>query len=888
VDFYAAKIISLINGFPINEAKHYYEHVRTEMDHRIHQLRLSVADNILPKRDPPVILNLSRTLLDYYSLYGNLSLLDESVSLLRAVLAEDGIRQNHPIHEDTLDVLGEALSTRYEHTTDINDAIEAISLHRESLDLRKAYGLPLYPSLHGLGVSIYVKEYGDIPHPSFPMQKFELASEHLKQALACLPQSDHRRPKTLSYLQRVFREMGRPDNSYLASYRVAYEALVLTPTDHPYHLLAVLAGARVLSIPWGTCKGTLIRYEGASYDESVQAVAYVSDLMAHIHHPHYGSSLSRLVTWVSNAPETLSFDDVLSQARRAFDICPKRSIPAYNVSIALIAALGDAYLVTGNLSYVDEQILVARTAIVESRRPGRSLFRPLIYNLAQGLYNRYKYSGLVEDLEESVSLLDECVKPIIGSPRRGDCEMLYMHFAGTLRIARFEHFGDLSDLEIALELGRRCIPAVPDNNPEVYISVVALALELRFRHTRDITDLREAIDLLRSRLPRLALYSVVFRLDIVNSLSRCLCLLASVLEQPDYAREALALRKDAFQYIPSNQPRLGEYIRGFAHEHACLWELLQDRDHLSECMRHFSEGASNTSIPPHSRLACAIEWSRACTDADPEVRSDAFRCAVTLLPQVILFGDLRARLAALKQAPGVARDAAIHELARSRTDLAVELLEQGRAVFWNRALSSRQREDSLPQEISGRLADIWRNIEFEASKDDRSLTRRKQLIQEYEALLEEARSTPGFEHLLRTRSLRELSAVARGGPVVVLLANEMCAIALIIQAGETPYHLILPEVNSRVLENLSDALHISLDSERRSRFPQGPQRKFRKRRAQRLHQGKSKRLSCTKVLEVLWTNIVHPVLKRIGLKVQQLTICVDLRGLIKPRTGRST
>jgi hypothetical protein len=880
VDSYGAAIVSSINSFAIDEAKHYYDCKRTELDRYTAELRDRISDESTRQREPGVSLALGKSLLECYCLFGDLHVLDESIAILEDLLANFIGCDKHPEYEDALDILGEARCARFEHATQNRDIAESISLHQRSLDLRRIHGLPLYPSLHGLAVSTFVKTYGDrdILRPSFlveHLESFEEASRLLTESLDGLLPCDPRRTKTLCYLQRVHREIGRRSNVDWPSYRAARDALILAPPGHPHHLLAVLAGARALSIPWGTCKGTLPRYQGTSYNECVQAVSYVSNLMAHIGHPHYGSSLSRLITWLSNSPDTHDFVDVLLQARRAYDVCPKQSIPIYNVSIALVAALGDAYLVTGDVGYVDEQIAVARTAVGESRRSGQYLFRPLVYNLAQGLYNRFKSGGLVDDLEESLSLLDQCLEPIIGSPRRG--EMLYMHLAGTLRIVRYELSRDLTDLDIALELGRRCIPAVSESNPEVYISILALALELRYSHTRNIEHLQEAIELLRSRLPHLALYTVVFRLDILNSLSRCLCLLASAIQRPDFALEALTLREQAFQHIASNQPRLSEYIRGFAHEHACLWTLLKDRKHLSSCIRYFSEGASNLSIPPHSRLACAIEWSGACVDAGPEVRSEAFRCAVTLLPQVILFGDLHARLAALRQAPSIARDAAIHELARSRTDLAVELLEQGRAVFWNRALSSRQREDKLPSNVGGRLAEILRTIELEAKNEDSLLTRRKHLMQEYECLLEEARSTPGFEHLLRNRSLQELSAVARGGPVVVLLANDDSAIALIIRANKMPTQLVLPGVDSKILEDLSDALHISLDDERRSRLRYRNEHiKFRRRRTERLRKDKHGILPYQRVLELLWTMVVYPVIDSMGLKVTVSYIRVDI------------
>ncbi|EIN11247.1 hypothetical protein PUNSTDRAFT_42565 [Punctularia strigosozonata HHB-11173 SS5] len=868
VDAYAAEIVSLINGFNIDEAKHHLSRLRSDLDDRITQYRSTYIAEATDPVGYGVRLSFGKVLLERYLLFGDLPLLEESIVALRGLLASDVVRDHHPLIEDSLDALGDALSARYEHTTELDNALEAITHHQRSLDLRKANNLALYPALHGLGAAIHIRNYGDIPRPSFPLEEFRRAADLLNEALATLSPSDPRRLRTFSYLQRVYRDMSRRSSSYTLSYRAARDALVITSTEHPYHLLAVLAGARVLSIPWGNSTGTLPLYEGTPYRDCAKAVGYVSDLMAHINHPHYGSSLSRHVMWLSNIANADEFDGILSQARRAFEVCPKRSIPILNVSVGLIGALGDAYAASGQSEYVDEQIAVARVAVASQSRPGRRPFRPLLYNLASGLYNRYKSGGRADDLKEAVSIALDCVSPIAEAPNPG--ELLYMVLAGSLLIARYSLTQDIADVDAALDIGRRCIPVVPENNPEIYISVIAMALELRFKRVGNLDDLQEAIKLLRPLLHRLSLYQVRFTLDLLASLSRCLCLLARAVRGPEHAREALSFRQQARELIQSNDLRTSEYIRGCAQEHACLWMLVGDTRHLSESVRFFSEGAMNARFPLHSRFACAVEWSNACRDADPQIRSEALQCAVTLLPQAILFGNLRERLEALKQAPGIARDAAIHELSRSRTDVAVELLEQGRAVFWNRALNSRRRGQNLPNDVERRLTEIMRTIDLEAADDGQLLTRRKNLHVELEALLKEARSTPGYEHLLRTRPWRELSTVARDGPIVVLLANETCAVALIIQDAKPPRYITLPGIDACVLEDLNIDMHETLDNERRKRFNNGSSKRYQKMpppTALKSRRGDSGLLSWKDILERLWDLVVCPIFETMELKV---------------------
>ena len=75
-----------------------------------------------------------------------------------------------------------------------------------------------------------------------------------------------------------------------------------------------------------------------------------------------------------------------------------------------------------------------------------------------------------------------------------------------------------------------------------------------------------------------------------------------------------------------------------------------------------------------------------------------------LLPRVAYFGlDIGSRLRALADADKLAVNGAAHALILEQPQLAIELLEQGRAVFWSQHLRLRTAFDALPSQLHQEL-----------------------------------------------------------------------------------------------------------------------------------------------------------------------------------------
>lgn len=240
-----------------------------------------------------------------------------------------------------------------------------------------------------------------------------------------------------------------------------------------------------------------------------------------------------------------------------------------------------------------------------------------------------------------------------------------------------------------------------------------------------------------------------------------------------------------------------------------------------------------------------------------------YRLMISLLPRAAYFGpSAQARLEILYQARKLAICAASYALQLSQPEVAVELLEEGRAVFWSHYMRLRTSFDDLPLELARTFKVTSRKLEEKltsGSKEDQMAEHRR-LGEQWEILLSKARSIPGFERFLLPNTFNSLSHAARKGPVVLLLAGEaLCQAIVIEQPSSTANQVSLPGVTLRRLEDLKRSLERSNCCARAL-----GSRALKRRDAPLRASGPSD------VYAELWKNVMWPVIESLSLKVSVL------------------
>jgi hypothetical protein len=137
----------------------------------------------------------------------------------------------------------------------------------------------------------------------------------------------------------------------------------------------------------------------------------------------------------------------------------------------------------------------------------------------------------------------------------------------------------------------------------------------------------------------------------------------------------------------------------------------------------------------------------------------------------------------------------------------VELVEQGRAVFWTQLAHFRTPLDdiSVSSDIGKALAAEFKQISLrlhiilEVSSEDRSALAR-QLTTQRDDVISRIRALPNFSRFLLPPLFSDLRSAAEDGPIIIVNASKYSCDALIVARSQDPIHLPLDITQAEVSE----------------------------------------------------------------------------------------
>jgi tetratricopeptide (TPR) repeat protein len=277
--------------------------------------------------------------------------------------------------------------------------------------------------------------------------------------------------------------------------------------------------------------------------------------------------------------------------------------------------------------------------------------------------------------------------------------------------------------------------------------------------------------------------------------------------------------------------------------------------------------ASDLSARPRDRYQTVLQWIRDAESLrNSSQASSAYRSAIDLLPHLGYIGqDAITRREALSHARGIACQAAAHELTSDNMDTAIELLEQGRCVFWAQLLRLRSPQDVAPVEDMTQIDHLVQELQ---KTEDAGWADRRRKAEELDALIISIRKKPGYEHFMTPRPFADLMTAIEGleGYVVILIPSDSVCDVVILGAtrGSTRTHLRLPAVDVGSLQMMSDSLRSAADHERRGDDARGMKKVPPTKKA-----GPSRDEI---VLRKLWETLVKPIVDALQLTVSTSTI----------------
>ncbi|KAG1744905.1 uncharacterized protein EDB91DRAFT_1080445 [Suillus paluster] len=530
-------------------------------------------------------------------------------------------------------------------------------------------------------------------------------------------------------------------------------------------------------------------------------------------HPSRSSSLNNLASNLRARFEQrrvlFDLDEAIELHRAALDICP----PGYSDRFMSLNNLGinlqDRFQQRGVLSDLDEAIELHHAALL-LRPPGHSDRSMSFDNLAVSLGHRFQQRGVLSDLDEVIEL--HRVALLLRPPGHSLQTSSLNNLAISLR-DRFQQRGIPSDLDEAIELHRTALALCPPDHSDRSMSPDNLSIRDRFqRSLNDLTvslrdryqkrgvlsDLDEAIELHRAAL-LLSSPGHSLRTSSLNNLAISLRdrfqqqsnLLAISLRDrfkhqgaSSDLDDAIELHRAALQFCPP-----GHYLRTSSLNHAAV--SLQDRfqqrgipSDLEEAFRlylqlsHLSHAVSRSDLNQHvTSLSSSSRHFDVVREATSSLAMDAFSCSVR----------------------------------HGAFTTAVELVEQGRAVFWTRLSRFRTPLDELSAsgDTGAALAEEFKQPSFrlrkpfDQSTEDQS-PQIRQLTMQWEDVVSRIRILPVFSRFLLPPLFSGLQKAAEEGPVIIVNASQYSCDALIISSVQDPIYVPLDIAWTEVSELSSE------------------------------------------------------------------------------------
>ncbi|MFD4669529.1 CHAT domain-containing protein [Lentzea sp. NPDC058450] len=463
------------------------------------------------------------------------------------------------------------------------------------------------------------------------------------------------------------------------------------------------------------------------------------------------SALSRRASATGSVPDV---EEALAVGRSA------RALPDADGTLAasLSTAHLEAFELTGRLDDLDDAVVLARLA-VDGSPPNR---RARQSTLAGALHTRYRATRQLRDLTAAIALYRDAVADVPPNLRLETRANL----ADALLDLHHRN-GDRSALREAADIAGAVVALTPEASP-VYagrLATVAATYELIGDTAEAVTTYRRVAE--RSRWEDPGTPERVFPLIQLLRESGAEVHLAEARTWADLLVAA----------TPEDAPT-----------HARALILLGDvlRAQGLPATDAYRSAAEAVDAATGTRVIAATRWALAAQAEHG--RSDAVRAwatAVDALLQLASIGvDVETREHLLAEWLTVPRDAAACAIECGHPATALEFLEAGRTVLWNQAIDLRGDHSALAAvapDTAARLTELAGVLAHPGDRDSGTVIR---LAREWEGLVAEARTYPGFEGFLqRPRADRLAKALGERTVVVLNASRSRCDALVVTGAG---------------------------------------------------------------------------------------------------------
>ncbi|KAN0094931.1 CHAT domain containing protein [Tylopilus felleus] len=716
--------------------------------------------------------------------------LDEAIALGREAL---GLRpEGHPDRSSYLNNLAICLSTRYEQLGVMQDLDEAIVLDREALSLRSEGHRDCSQSLNHLAadLSVRYKQLGAV-------QDLDEAIVLDRKALGLRPKGHPDHSQSLNNLAADlsirYKQLGAMQDLDEAIV-LDREALSQRPKGHPGRSSSLSNLANRLSTRYNQLGAMQDLAEAVVLDH--EALGLLPE--GHPDRPQYLNNLAVVLSTRYNQLGAMQdLDKAIVLNRVALGLLSEghhdRSSSLSNLAVALSAR----YNQLGAMQDLDEAIVLDREAL--GRRPkGHSDRSTSLNNLAVHLSTRYNQLGVMQDLDEAIVLDREALGLLSeGHPDRSQT----LNNLATHLSTRYKQLGAMQDLQEAIILNREALGLRPEGHPDRSSSLNNLAngLSTRYKQLGAMQDLHEAIILNREALG-LRPEGHPDRSSSLKNLAAHLSTRYKQLGAMQDLDEAIVLDREALGLRPKGHPDRSSSLNGLALDLRTRFRRSRNLKDKEELFDLYAQLALVPQLVFSSDIPVARTWIDVAEQFQHPTLLLAYETALRFLVQhLATLPSLPQHHVVLKKLTSSLAVDAFSACLRNHTPArAVELLEQGRSVFWaqlsrlhtplNAVVESGPEGKTLAKKFTQLALDIRNILNTPGPDQHEQLWQLNLKLQEVVTYI---RALPGLSRFLLPTLFSDLQCAARGGPVIIVNASEYSCDALIVFLERDPVHIPL-------------------------------------------------------------------------------------------------
>jgi CHAT domain len=487
-------------------------------------------------------------------------------------------------------------------------------------------------------------------------------------------------------------------------------------------------------------------------------------------------------------------------------IPPEDNADQYRAKAAeMIALLALARsIIYSDPGYSEEAILRCRTALSFS-----SLDHQLRVVLTQALAihaeQRFKYFGLVDGLQEAITLVPEIVSLLSSGEGVGGLYSSKRAYSTGTVVERIER---LEGLLLGTTSGSPC--------HRTYLEDLACWYDTKFSRTGDLPDIKMAIRYRRMLLtPPYSDHPFLF--IPLSFLCDDLLIAFERTGSVDYLDESITLHRNLLTMQGAKALHFA-ILRRLVPSLCVRYRLFRRRQDLDEMMRLFSMAVDDTYVSVADRFKFSCLWAFFARHFGHSSVSSAYESAVSLSQSSLAFAPTvqlqQARLVGMGgTCERMPLDYASYQIGTGCVEQAIETLERGRALLWSEMRGFRS---SIDQPISSylllaeRLTSLNRELEtltvsatlgvdvdddsrvgggLEGNRMDpfcRLVTKQRNRSKERDDLVSHIRSLPGFGDFLTPPSFDALRSAASHGPVIIINHSKFRSDILILLHDSPP------------------------------------------------------------------------------------------------------